>query len=384
MGNDSDKKEKINSEFITFELIQESIGIKNPILFKKYLQEVFVDLSTKKENSKTKYLSRLTFYDYIKLPIFISEKLFNSFASSNKQEGLTEEQFVSGFFKLYMGTFQETAKIIFDLLDFDKDGIIKKEDVKIILSYLPLNDISEEKEKTLESVKEVLGVQMKSLEEIDDIVSKTFKKFEDKMNFEQFQDIIQNKKSDVLLQIICFLYQEKPFSAKNIESMKLKFNQIEDFEFDKMIKSYARIKKKHISVKIKTPNQESVLSPTGTFFKRKFSIKGFKLDDDDQKSQKEKIKSENVGTKKKSSKSIKKVNNSKFSIIDEGEKKKGNNENISDPYNKNISFVRLNNEGTMGDNNKLKKLKSKDYNNKDNIKEVIDNSKQRYFSPTKY
>ena len=223
MGNDSDKKGKINSEYITFELIQESLGLNNQALFQKYLQEVFVDLSTKNEKTKTKYLTRLTFYDYMKLPIFISEKLFNSFASNNQQEGLTEDEFVAGFFKLYMGSFQETTKTIFDLLDFDKDGIIKKEDVKIILSYLPLNDVNEEKEKTLESVKEVLGVQMKSLDEIDDIVSKTFKKFEDKMNFEQFKDTVQNKKSDVLLQIICFLYQEKPFSSKNIDSLKLKY-----------------------------------------------------------------------------------------------------------------------------------------------------------------
>ena len=149
MGNDSDKKDKISSEFITFELIQESLGLKSESLFKKYLQEVFVDLSTKKENSKIKYLSRLTFYDYIKLPIFISEKLFNSFSSSGQQEGLTEGEFVKGFFKLYMGTFQETTKTIFDLLDFDKDGIIKKEDVKIILSYLPLNNVKEGNEKTL-------------------------------------------------------------------------------------------------------------------------------------------------------------------------------------------------------------------------------------------
>ena len=67
---------------------------------------------------------------------------------------------------------------------------------------------------------------MKSLEEIDDIVSKTFKKYEGKMNFEQFKDTVQNKKSDVLLQIICFLYQEKPFSAKNIESLKLKYGKL--------------------------------------------------------------------------------------------------------------------------------------------------------------
>ena len=113
MGNDSDKKDKINSEYITFELIQESLGLKSESLFKKYLQEVFVDLSTKKENSKTKYLSRLTFYDYIKLPIFISEKLFNSFAASSQQEGLREEQFVNGFFNLYMGTFTDSKVFSF-------------------------------------------------------------------------------------------------------------------------------------------------------------------------------------------------------------------------------------------------------------------------------
>ena len=385
MGNDSDKKDKINSEYITFEVIQESLGLKSESLFKKYLQEVFVDLSTKKENSKTKYLSRLTFYDYIKLPIFISEKLFNSFCSAGPQDGLTEDEFVTGFFKLYMGTFQETTKTIFDLLDFDKDGIIKKEDVKIILSYLPLNDVSEEQEKTLESVKEVLGVQMKSLEEIDDIVSKTFKKYEDKMNFEQFKDTVQNKKSDVLLQIICFLYQEKPFSAKNIESMKLKYGQIDDDEYDKMMNSYGRSAKKHVSVKIKTPNQTSVLSPAGTFFKRKFSIKGFKLDGEPKNQNSndfKKLKSENIAMSKFSQKNIRNVNifNSEFKINEDSEKKKEIIEtNI--PYDKNISMVRLNNERTVED---YKKLKSKDFNNKENIKEFIDKSKQRYSSPTKY
>ena len=187
-----------------------------------------------------------------------------------------------------MGTFKETAKTIFDLLDFDKNDIIKKEDVKIILSYLPLNEVNEEQEKKFESVKEVLGVQMKSLEEIDDIVSKTFKKYEDKMNFEQFKDTVQNKKSDVLLQIICFLYQEKPFSAKNIESLKLKYGQIEDEEYEKMVAAYSRRSKKNVSVKIKTPNHTSTLSPAGSFFKRRFSIKGFSLDDDLKKYQSDK------------------------------------------------------------------------------------------------
>ena len=381
MGNDLDKKGKINNDYITFEYIQESLGIKNPNLFKKYLQEVFVDLSTKSEKSKVKYLSRLTFYDYIKLPIFISEKLFNSFAFSSQQEGLKEEEFVTGFFKLYMGTFTETTKVIFDLLDFDKDGIIKKEDVTIILSYLPLNDVSEEKEKKLESVKEILGFQMKSLEEIDDIVSKTFKKFEGKMNFEQFKDTVQNKKSDVFLQIICFLYQEKPFKAKNVESMKLKYGDIDDEEYEKMMKSYGSRSRKGVSVRIKTPNQSSTLSPAGSFFKRRFSIKGFNLNDEQNKDNKDnKESSINV---KESSKSIHSnisagltKTDSELAIPEELVNK--NLENNVDAYDKNISMVRLNNERTLDDYNKIKKGKE------NNLKELMDNSKQRYSSPTKY
>ena len=380
MGNDPDKKDKINKEFITFEIIQDSIGIKNPNLFKKYLQEVFVDLSTKNEKSKVKCLSRLTFYDYIKLPIFISEKLFNSFASSSQQEGLKEEEFVSGFFKLYMGSFSETTQVIFNLLDFDKDGIIKKEDVKIILSYLPLNDVSEEKEKRLESVREVLGFQMKSLEEIDDIVSKTFKKYEDKMNFEQFKDTVQNKKSDVFLQIICFLYQEKPFSSKNIESMKLKYGDMEDDEYEKIAKAYGNRSRKGVSVRIKTPNQESTLSPAGSFFKRRFSIKGISLDDkeNDRKESKE----SNKNTLKESSKSIKsnlsKLSNADSDLIIPEEIANKNIENNIDAYDKNLSMVRLNNERTLEDYNKLKK------NKENNLKDLMDHSKQRYSSPTKY
>ena len=388
MGNDTEKKDKINKDFITFEIIQESLGIKNPNLYKKYLQEVFIDLSTKMENSKKKYLSRLTFYDYIKLPIFIAEKLYNSFASSSQQEGLKEDEFVNGFFKLYMGTFSETTQVIFNLLDFDKDGIIKKEDVKIILSYLPLNDVSEEKEKKLESVREVLGFQMKSLEEIDDIVNKTFKKYEDKMNFEQFKDTVQNKKSDVFLQIICFLYQEKPFSSKNIECIKLKYGDIEDDEYERMMKVYGNRTRKGVSVRIKTPNQDSTLSPAGSFFKRRFSIKGFSLNDDKNKLNSERKGSKDVNnneniTFKESSKSIRsnisKLSNTDSELAISEEIANKNLENNIDAYDKNISMVRLNNERTLEDYNKLKK--NKEVNN---IKELVKNSKQRYSSPTKY
>ena len=396
MGNDSNKKEK-NKDYITFELIQESLGLKNPSLFKKYLQEIFVDLATlKNEKSKSndKHLSLLTFHDYIKLPIFISEKLFNSFASSKNQEGLTEDEFVNGFFKLYMGTFQETAKVIFDLLDFDKDGVIKKEDVKLALSYLPLNNVNEEKDKKLESLNEVLGFQMKSLEEIDDIVSKTFKKNEDKMKYDQFKDIVQNKKSDVFLQIILFLYQKKPFSDKNIESLKVKYEQMDDKEYEKMFLKYQKRSKKSGTVKIKAPEKTSTLSPAQVFFRKKFNIKSLALNSDENDLNNSfKFKSVNMvnsSNPTETNRSMQILSKSDLVIYEEDENNKNYNTEIDnkESFNKNISIVRLNNDTTLADSYQLKNSINFEINNSkeniDKIKDMVDKSKERNYSPSKY
>ena len=56
---------------------------------------------------------------------------------------------------------------------------------------------------------------MKYLDKIDEILNSSFG---DKkgLQIEEFSEIIQNRKSDVYLQILCFLYQKKPFSEENI------------------------------------------------------------------------------------------------------------------------------------------------------------------------
>ena len=113
MGNEQEQLEE-KQEFVSFNLIQDTLGLNNPVLFKKYLKEVFNDLGNSINSQNKKYMTRMAFYDYIKLPIFIAEKLFKSFTKSSTQ-GLCEEEFVDNFYKLYMGSFEETANIIFNL-----------------------------------------------------------------------------------------------------------------------------------------------------------------------------------------------------------------------------------------------------------------------------
>ena len=278
MGNEGLEETK-KEDYVTFQDIQESLNFKDPILFKKYLQEIFNDLSTRETSKNIKLLNRNTFYDYIKLPIFIAEKLYSSFSYRNK-DGLLLDEFVDGFFHLYTGTFEDTAKIIFNLLDFNKDGLINNDDVKIILSYLPINNnISDNENKKEVLVSKLFGEQMKSLEEIDEIVKETFNKYEGEINLEQFIETIQYNNSEVYLQILCFLYEKIPFTYKNIDCLRKKYYSFDEGEYDGISKSFRNYKKKN-SIKIKTPKKSSILSPAGFFLNKQFRIRSFSLNEE--------------------------------------------------------------------------------------------------------
>ena len=48
------------------------------------------------------------------------------------------KEFIHGFFKVYYSNLETKLKLAFDMYDFDKDGYIKKEDVRLVLSYIPI------------------------------------------------------------------------------------------------------------------------------------------------------------------------------------------------------------------------------------------------------
>ena len=114
MGSESSSRKEINNpeEYFSFKSIHKYVGIEDPILFKSYLYNVFIDLSSFDEKLNKKCINKIIFYDYMKLPIFISEKLFQSFDSNNDNK-IEENEFVLNLYKLYCGTFYETSEIIF-------------------------------------------------------------------------------------------------------------------------------------------------------------------------------------------------------------------------------------------------------------------------------
>ena len=245
-----------SSDYVDFESLQKLLGISDMTLFVGYLKEVYKDLADRTEDKK-KGISKVTFYDYVKLPIFIAEKLFSALDTDN--DGLLSgREFVEGLQDLYMGDFETTLEIIFNLLDFDKDGKINKDDVRVLLSYLPI--------KTDNSPIEY-KIQMESQSEIDDILNSTFER-KVLLNIEEFRGVVENRKSDVYLQILCFLYQKKPFNNQNITTLKAAKKKVTFFTPKTKASSPNIIPGVGTpSKKLLTPNRKSTLSPAEAFIR---------------------------------------------------------------------------------------------------------------------
>ena len=236
-----------DKQYIDFNDIKEYVNIKEEKLFLLYLREIFRDLADRDESNKRKGIIKMIFFDYIKLPIFIAEKVFNVF-DKDKDGFLNQKEFIYGMNRLYNGNFDETLKLIFEILDFNHDDYIEKDDVKMILGLLPLKT-----DKTKDKIK--YKYQMESLEEIQQIINLTFdnKKI---LNLEEFKDIVTKRKSDVFLQIICFLYQKKPFTDSNISVLSTS-KKASDIENTPQINK----KNKCDNVLMPSPLQNSTLSP---------------------------------------------------------------------------------------------------------------------------
>ena len=172
----------MNSHFVDFESLQNSLGISDMTLFVGYLKEIYKDLAERED--KKKGISKITFYDYIKLPILIVDKLFNALDLDNYSY-LNSKEFVEGLQDLYMGDFEITLEIIFAILDFDKDSKIERDDVRLILSHLPL--------KT-DSTTLLYKYQLESLNEIEDILKCMFEPDENTLTLDEFKLIIENNK----------------------------------------------------------------------------------------------------------------------------------------------------------------------------------------------
>lgn len=183
--------------------------------FRTYLKQVWKDLCGRSDQ-KNKGVNKITFAKYYELPGIISERLFSSFDEDHNNY-LDCNEFVKGMNILFSGDFDILIKFIFGLYDFDKDEQITKEDVRIVLSYVPLNS-----KKTLKQLKfetESFDDRIESQEELHNKLDEIFKD-KSSLNEREFKSHVEHNNSDLFLYILIFLLEKRPFNNETIKLLE--------------------------------------------------------------------------------------------------------------------------------------------------------------------
>lgn len=115
--------------------------------------------------------------------------------------------FTEGYLKL--------CNFIFDFYDFNKDGKISRDDVRVVLSYIPLNKKSYSSLK-LKYEQEEFKDRIESQEELHSILERSFS-ITQELDQLGFQKVVENACSDIFLFILIFLLEKRPFSKGTLD-----------------------------------------------------------------------------------------------------------------------------------------------------------------------
>ena len=249
------KKGKINLDEIIGDYV-----VKNTSAFNSYLKQLWKDLSNRAEGVKDG-VDRISFGKYYDLPGLISERLFSVFDSKNKGF-LSIEDFTSSMIRLFSGDYEQLLNFIFDFYDFDKDHKITKEDIRIVLSYVPLYKKIKHNQG-LKFEKDNFEDRLASQKELHEKLDTLFKK-KQIINFSEFKYLTENINSDIFLYILVFLMERRPFSNETIRNLD---NIKKNIDIEKL-----RLKSKHEHF-IVLPNINSKLSVSRTISSKSPSIR---------------------------------------------------------------------------------------------------------------
>jgi len=78
--------------------------------------------------------------EYVSLPGVISDRFYAILSGDSSDGRISAEKFYKIMSNIYCSDLIQKMGLVFSLYDFDNDGFIQREDVKIVLSYIPLRN----------------------------------------------------------------------------------------------------------------------------------------------------------------------------------------------------------------------------------------------------
>jgi len=191
----------------------------------------------------------------------------------NRNDYIDVLEFIEGMTILFSENFEKLVNFIFDFYDFDKDGLISKEDVRVVLSYIPLTIKNSKKYSNmkLKFGKEDYKDRVESQDELYDLLEKSFGKNQ-QLDYNKFILVVENISSDIFLFILIFLMDKKPFSNTTIKEFKGRKFECRSIKINKTPVLQSRL--------IASPNLNSKFSPSVTISKSPMMTKRISLDSD--------------------------------------------------------------------------------------------------------
>ena len=119
---------------------------------------------------------------------------------------------------LFSEGFLNLSKFIFKFYDFDNDGKITKDDIRVVISYIPLNSEQYSNLK-LKYEKSEFKDRIESQNELHQLLETSFGK-ETFIDYKQFLNIVQNVSSEIFLYTLIYIMDKKPFSKDALVEFK--------------------------------------------------------------------------------------------------------------------------------------------------------------------
>ena len=157
-----------------------------------YFKAIYHDLA---ERSKEDGIAKIDFLEYSLLPGQLGERFF-AVMNKSKAKNVSMNEFLVVLFRLYCSDVESHFQLAFDMYDFDGDGKINKEDVHILMSYVPIES------KNKDSIE--YTDRLKAQEDISELIDHLFegKEF---VSLKEFKAHNQEHASDTFLCIISTL-----------------------------------------------------------------------------------------------------------------------------------------------------------------------------------
>ena len=124
-------------------------------------------------------------------------------------------EFLTGLLRIYCSTFEQRTKFVFEIYDFDGDGLVSKEDIAAILSYMPVTKTTAvvgEGKFTQEGGGALdFNERVETMQEMYKILELCFGD-KQQINFKEFQRINEEIASDMLLSVLNLFREKLPCS----------------------------------------------------------------------------------------------------------------------------------------------------------------------------